>query len=94
VLDGCPKNYVEAKGVFTWVPKKKKKPKKEEKPKKAEGEEGAEGAEGEDAPAEEEEPPAEEEDGEDKPKARFFKEIYPDAVVLLQGDDDFLKKKA
>ena len=42
VLDGMPRTYIDAKGVFTWVPKKKKKkPKKveEENKHEAEGEE-------------------------------------------------------
>ena len=41
-----------------------------------------------------EEPPEEEEDDENKPKPRFFKEIYPDSAVALEGTDQFLRDKA
>ena len=80
VLDGFPKTYEDAKGLFYWAPKKK------EKPKKPEGE-----GEGE----EEEEPQDEgEEEDENKYKPKFQKHIYPESVIMLEGTDEFLQEKA
>lgn len=78
ILDGFPRTYEDAKGLFYWAPKKK------EKPKKPEGE-----GEGEQEPIDEGE-----EDEEDKYKPKFQKHIYPESVIMLEGSDEFLKDKA
>jgi adenylate kinase len=81
VLDGFPRTYEDAKGVFYHTLAKKEKKKVE----KAEGE------------GEEEQPPEEEveeeEDGE-KYKPKFQVHIYPDSVVLMRGTEAELKAKA
>lgn len=72
VLDGYPRTYEDAQGVFfhTLVKKEKKKPEKVE----------GEGEGDEEPPAEEAE---EEEEDAEKYKPKFQVQIYPDSVVLL-----------
>ena len=80
VLDGYPSTYKDAQGTFFHTLKKK------EKPKKAEGE-----GEGD----QDEEPQDEGEDEDpDKYKPKFMKAIYPESVILLQADEEYLKEKA
>lgn len=83
VLDGYPSTYDDAKGVFYHTLKKKEKPPKKEGEGEGEGDQEPEADEGED---EEEDP--------DKYKPKFMKDIYPESVILLQADDDFLYDKA
>ena len=79
VLDGFPRTYEDAKGLFFWAPKKK------EKPKKPEGE-----GEGE----QEDEQDEEEEEDVNKYKPKFQKNIYPESVIMLEATDEFLKEKS
>lgn len=81
VLDGFPRTYKDAQGVFFHTLKKKEKPKKPEG--EGEGDAGKEPAEGE-----------EEEEDPDKYKPKFMKQIYPESVIFLQADDEFLQEKA
>jgi adenylate kinase len=79
VLDGFPRTYEDAKGVFYFTLKKKEKEAKE-----GEGE-----GEGDEEPQDEGE-----EDDPDKYKPKFMKHIYPESVIMLYADDDELKDKA
>ena len=83
VLDGFPRTYEDAKGLFYHTLKKKEKPKKPEN----EGE-----GEGDAEPQEEVE--EEEEEDTDKYKPKFQTNIYPESIIMLQAADDFLMQKA
>lgn len=87
VLDGYPLSYETADQVF-FVPGQG--PKKKEKKEPVEGEEEAE-AEAE--PAAEEEELTEEQLAE-MLKPKFQQHIYPDSVILIRGDDAYIRKHA
>jgi adenylate kinase len=82
VLDGYPSSYADAKGVFFHTLKKKEKPKVKEGEGEGEGDKEA----AEEAEEEEEDP--------NKYKPKFMKDIYPESVIFLQAEEDYLTNKA
>lgn len=79
ILDGFPRTYEDAKGLFYHTLKRK------EKPPKPDGD-----GEGDAEPQNE----GEDEEDPDKYKPKFMKSIYPESVIMLEGADEFLKEKA
>lgn len=84
-MDGYPICHETSVQTFYVTPKA---PEKKKKPETAEGEEEAE------------EPPAEAEEELDEEalaellKPKFQSHIYPDSVILIRGDDDYIRTHA
>lgn len=77
MLDGFPLCYESARGIFYITPKRP------EKPEPVINEDG-------------EEEPQEEIDEEELAKLmmpQFQKNIYPDSVIMIRGDDDFIRER-
>jgi len=87
VLDGFPRSYSEAKGLFYTNPRKPKKKPEEKKEGNGEGEEGEEAQEGREPQQEE----GEEEEG--KKKVRFEADIYPHSFIMLNSSNKFLNER-
>lgn len=84
VLDGFPRSYSEAKGLFYSNPRK---PKKKPEAKKENGEE----EEGEEQQVQEEQEGEEEE--EEKKKVKFEADIYPHSFIMLNSSNEYLREK-
>ncbi len=85
VLDGFPRSYSEARGLFYTIPRKPKKKAPEVK-KEGSGDDMVE------QPADEN-PPAEEDEEQQKPKIRFEKDIYPHSFIMLNCDEAFVMSR-